>query len=340
MTKVFKKLNRMIVSPIFFGLKADRIIRNFSHNSIINLMYHGVVEKDSTYFSPRHMTIKQFERHLKYYRKEFDIITISDAFSYYRNGYKPKRKAITVSFDDGYSNNLYNALPLLEKYSIPTTIFVSGICTKDMRVRALWSDLIDCLKYFNHDEIIELDGNIFRNFKHVDHKMTINDFMKTCTVENRNRYLNDLVERYHLDNKLNSIPSEIWQILDKEQLIKLASSAVVEIGSHGHTHLNLAEIKKEEAVFELQHSKLSLENVINKEVNSLAYPDGNYNNELKNISEALGYKFQLAVNYLHDADWSDKRILNRFGISSTTTFEANVLLLNNAFRGHGFKTYS
>ena len=37
------------------------------------------------------------------------------------------KKTITISFDDGFANNLNVALPILEKYDIPVTFFVSGI---------------------------------------------------------------------------------------------------------------------------------------------------------------------------------------------------------------------
>ena len=81
---------------------------------------------------------------------------------------KPKRKTLTISFDDGYRNNLHNALPLLEKYNMKATFFVSGVCTEVMKIRALWTDIISCLKYFHKDQIIELGNRRFENFRDVE----------------------------------------------------------------------------------------------------------------------------------------------------------------------------
>ena len=59
-------------------------------------MYHGVTQKNSNYFSPRHISSDQFEKHLKYFSKEFDVISLSEAFEYLKNNYKPKRKTLTI----------------------------------------------------------------------------------------------------------------------------------------------------------------------------------------------------------------------------------------------------
>ena len=171
--KVLKKINRKIISPLLINLKGDRIIRSFASGSILNIMYHGVTRENSNYFSPRHISSDQFERHLKYFSREFDVISIAEAFDYLRNGYRPERKTITISFDDGYRNNLYTALPLLSKYNMKATFFVSGICTEEMKIRALWTDIISCLKYFHKDQIIELGSKKFKNYIEVESKINM-----------------------------------------------------------------------------------------------------------------------------------------------------------------------
>ena len=82
-------------------------------------------------------------------------------------------------------------------------------------------------------------------------------------------------------------------------------------------------------------SKDLLQGVIEKEINIVAYPFGSYNMEIKDAAGKLGYNYQMAVDYIYPEDVNDMRILNRHGIPSTTTFEANILLLNNAFRKKG-----
>lgn len=334
--KSLKEFNRKFFYPALMKMRCDKIIQKSARHDILNIMYHGVVNKNSNYFSPRHLTREQFERQLKYFAKEFDVISIPEAFEYKKNGYKPKRKTITISFDDGYVNNLYNALPVLEKYNMKTTFFISGICTEELEIRALWYDIIACLMHSHRNEIIDLGNKKFIDYFEVDSKVSLVEFLKSCKPEERNSYLSSLITKYDLKNEINKIPEEVWQILNKEELLKLSHSQVVEIGSHGHAHFNLANIDIPEAVKELECSKAALQKVLDKEIIGIAFPDGSYNDEVKDLAERLGYKYQMAVDYRLQTDKNDSRVLNRHGIPSTTTFDANILLLNYAFGKKGF----
>lgn len=76
------------------------------------LIFHGV---DNT-GAIRHMKTRKFENLLKFLTKHFTIVPLKE------NG----RDNISITFDDGYYNNLTEVLPLLKKYNIPATIFVLG----------------------------------------------------------------------------------------------------------------------------------------------------------------------------------------------------------------------
>jgi peptidoglycan/xylan/chitin deacetylase (PgdA/CDA1 family) len=333
---VLKKINRKILSPLLINLKGDRIIRSFSANSILNIMYHGVTQKNSNYFSPRHISSEQFERHLKYFSKEFDVISLSDAFEYLQNNYKPKRKTLTITFDDGYRNNLSTVLPLLEKYNMKATFFISAICTEEMKIRALWTDIISCLKFFHKNQIIQLGNRKFKNFIEVESKISLGEYLSTCEISTLTDNLNYLISEYDIEKEIQTLPVEMWKVLNKHELRELSASSNVEIGSHCHSHYKLANLDISAARKELEMSKALLQGVIEKEINIVAYPFGSYNLEIKDLAMQLGYNYQMAVDYIYKEDVNDLRILNRHGIPSTTTYEANIILLNNAFRKKGY----
>ena len=62
-----------------------------------------------------------------------------------------------------------------------------------------------------------------------------------------------------------------------------------EIGGHTVTHSNLLEIDHERAVWEIAESKIRLESLVRKPVESFAYPYGMYDAKIKNILPEAGY---------------------------------------------------
>lgn len=299
-------------------------------------MYHGVVLKNSNYFSPRHITADQFEKHLQYFTREFEIVSLEDVFEKAFDARNSKRKFITISFDDGYKNNLDTVLPLLEKYKIKSTFFISGICTEEMKVRALWPDIVACLAYFKRNELVEIGDYRFINLKEEKSGFRLSEILKHLQPVQHNLLLEEIIDKYNIKELLNKLPPEIWLQMNREEIAEFSRSEFVTIGSHGFSHYNLANVSIDEATSEMKRSKNSLEEVTGKPIDLIAYADGSYNEEVKNQAEMLGYKGQLAVKYLLESDKTDPRILNRHGISSTTTFASNMFFMNMAFQDKGF----
>jgi len=75
------------------------------------------------------------------------------------------------------------------------------------------------------------------------------------------------------------------KILGQEEIKELAESNLIEIGSHAHNHIKLSSLSDIEIEEELKTSKNKLASIINKEVISLAYPWGDFNENIKNIAK-------------------------------------------------------
>ncbi|BDD09251.1 hypothetical protein FUAX_16830 [Fulvitalea axinellae] len=77
-------------------------------------------------------------------------------------------------------------------------------------------------------------------------------------------------------------------LLTKEELRELTKEGI-EIGSHCVNHVHLARKTKEVVETELIESKKILEEVLGKRVYSIAYPFGNYNEEVMDVAQKSGY---------------------------------------------------
>jgi len=84
--------------------------------------------------------------------------------------------------------------------------------------------------------------------------------------------------------------------LNDEQIKELDMTGLVEIGSHTIYHPKLTKISASERMRELEQSKDELEELLDKEITVLAYPFGLYNDDVKALSKAVGYKAGLTYD--------------------------------------------
>lgn len=86
------------------------------------LMYHSVGDSDVLF----NVFINDLERHLSFIKnKKYNVIRLVDLIKKIKNKEKISPKTVVITFDDGYKDNCTNAFPLLKKYDIPATIFIS-----------------------------------------------------------------------------------------------------------------------------------------------------------------------------------------------------------------------
>jgi peptidoglycan/xylan/chitin deacetylase (PgdA/CDA1 family) len=85
------------------------------------VFYHRVADN-----TPNDWTIsnRQFARQIDWLEKHFDLVSLEEAQHRIRHG--NTRPAVSLTFDDGYSENCEQALPLLVKRQLPCTYFVTS----------------------------------------------------------------------------------------------------------------------------------------------------------------------------------------------------------------------
>ncbi len=78
------------------------------------------------------------------------------------------------------------------------------------------------------------------------------------------------------------------KILDKPQIISMSERGM-EIASHTHTHPDLSKMDYESQLGEMKTSKSVLEDLLQQEVLSLAYPFGRFNDDSIKAADSSGY---------------------------------------------------
>jgi len=87
-------------------------------------MYHRVRDAEADQLS---VTVARFAEQMRLLSQERRVISLASAIEELSTGVT--EPGVAVTFDDGYTDNLIHALPVLERFRIPATIFVvSGFC--------------------------------------------------------------------------------------------------------------------------------------------------------------------------------------------------------------------
>lgn len=81
-----------------------------------------------------------------------------------------------------------------------------------------------------------------------------------------------------------------------EQAKEMEESGLVEIQSHTVNHVRMTELDRNGVICQLRKSKYMIEKNMGRECDMLAYPYGDYNDEIRTAAREAGYKMQLLVD--------------------------------------------
>lgn len=110
---------KTVVAILSFVLA--RLARIFDRTSqVVVLMYHAV---DTSGWKLA-VSPKVFEQQIKYLLRRGWVVPLADVVAYAKGEKKLGAHAVAVTFDDGYRDVLEVALPILERYGIPATVFI------------------------------------------------------------------------------------------------------------------------------------------------------------------------------------------------------------------------
>lgn len=97
------------------------------------LMYHAV-ESSGWRLS---VLPKQFERQMLYLASRYTVVPLSDIVAYAEGNKKLSSHTIAITIDDGYEDTYTTAFPILRKYNLPFTVFL----TTDLRASSKLANL-------------------------------------------------------------------------------------------------------------------------------------------------------------------------------------------------------
>jgi peptidoglycan/xylan/chitin deacetylase (PgdA/CDA1 family) len=302
--KTAKKLSRWLQAHVLGGA--------------LILGYHRVASLERDEYDVC-VTPEHFDEQMEMLNRYAHPISLSQLVEHLKAGSLPS-KSVAVTFDDGYTDNLYQAKPVLEKYSVPATVFVcTGYADKEF-----WWDEMERLVTSSQADLHTLrlqlgenqfqweqpDGNsdagnleIRRQFQ-----QAIYHFLLSLDIDN----LTEAMETIRTWSGVSGDDVSTSRGMNRQELLQLTDGGLVDLGAHTRHHPMLPHLSLERQQDEIVSSKKDLENLLGIQVMGFAYPNGRATTDAKRITREAGFAF--ACTSLHNVvrPGSDLYELTRF----------------------------
>ncbi|HEY7238252.1 MAG TPA: polysaccharide deacetylase family protein [Burkholderiales bacterium] len=251
------------------------------------LAYHRVLPRPDPLL-PGEPDAAEFEARMRWLRANFNVLPLGAAVEALREDRLPRR-ALCITFDDGYADNHGVALPILRRLALPATFFVA---TGFLDGGCMFNDLVIEAVRRARGPHLRLEDIGLGHYA-------------LATVEQRVRAIDAILSRlkYFQPGQRQQVAAEIARragaavpadLMMTSDQVRSLHQAGMSVGAHTVNHPILAEIPAAEARNEMAQSRARLEDITGAPVRLFAYPNGvplrDYRREHAELARALGFE--------------------------------------------------
>lgn len=232
---------------------------------LVILMYHRVLSAPDP-LRPADITLPVFDECMSYLKRFFNVLPLSSAAARLQERSLPRR-AVAITFDDGYADNFLCAAPVLQRYELPASVFVANGFLDGGQ---MWNDtVIESVRGVSSERLDLGHLGSFDTGSWDEKRRTVYQLLgalKKLSIEER------LAEVSHIADTCR-LQAAGPLMMTSAQVAGLAEAGI-EVGAHTVNHPILAKQSAAEAAREIAESKSSLESICGRAVTTFAYPNG------------------------------------------------------------------
>jgi peptidoglycan/xylan/chitin deacetylase (PgdA/CDA1 family) len=258
------------------------------------LMYHSVMdnpEQHGASFGGIIHSTRVFARQMEIIARHYRPLALDELVKILEGCNSVPRRAVIVTFDDGYADNCEIAAPVLNRFGIPAAFYVVvdsiASCQPPWPIRVRHAFLSTRVAIWNDPAA--------RRWPLGKHDERLHAFEAACV--HCGRLAGEAQENavVAIETQLDSAPYAPNQrlMMSWEQLHTLGKQGHV-VGSHTLSHPNVAQLGAREAEQELCASKQKLEQQLSQPVWHFSYPnpvlDPHCTDETAALSRRVGYR--------------------------------------------------
>ncbi len=302
-------------------------------------MYHHIADLQSDVWDIA-VSPSNFEQHLEVLNQQKNVVSLYEMIDILQTN-TLKHDAIAISFDDGYLDNYTTAVPLLKKYDLPATFFITS--KQPGHSDFFWWDELEYIFLFAEnlpgyfEMIIDsktikatLDNETLLSpalqakhekwnaceelppTKRGELFYKVWEVLKPLSTSQQSQYLSKIKTWSNA-----TMPAEsLYKVMSTDQVLAVANDSLFSIGAHTQTHIALGFHDYDTQKNEIEGNRNYLKTVTEKNIDLLAYPYGNYNTATQDICSECGLKAAFTTESLHIATLTQPYRLGRFKVEN------------------------
>src|SRR4030095_4887925 len=231
------------------------------------LIYHRVLPSVDTLF-PSTVDAERFDEQMSWVAAALNVVPLHEGIEMAQEGRLPTR-APSITFDDGYADNIEVGLPILLRHGLCATFFVASGFLDGGR---MWNDTI--IEAIRRAPGTAIDLAFLGLGRYVldtpqARRAAIND------VIGKLKYLPPVARQNQTDALDHAVGADLPRaMMMRGAQLRALHAAGMAIGAHTVTHPILARLDHAEALSEIRAGREALEAIIGARVGLFAYPNG------------------------------------------------------------------
>lgn len=213
-----------------------------------------------TYYLHDETSLEVFEQTLLWFKSRYNIVSIQEIREHIYEG-RTLKNSCMLSVDDGWRSTYDVIFPVMKKYNLPFTIFVSPYMMETGMNFWYYT-----MKFCNQEELKEM---IIKRglFTEKVRKYPCELIFKEMKIDE----VYDVLNQYLQKHPEISIPRGF---VNTQEVLEMQKSGLVEIGAHTMVHPILKGESDDRAKSEIVDSVTNLSSILDRQVKSFAYPNG------------------------------------------------------------------
>jgi len=270
--------------------KALEFNKSINHPALgIIWCLHRVLPEKSTFHENQELEVSPefFESLIIQYQSAgYKFVPLDEIVStkLHQYRYPWQHKFIHITFDDGFEDIYQYAFPILKKYNIPFTIYLSTDII-DNKALVWWLSLEKII--LTNDEIYLADDTMYYCKTKTTKKETFTVLLQAIfnSAETPSVVFQRLFSSYqtYFETGYNQTLTDI-------EIKEMIDSGLCTIGAHAVSHPILTKLDTEQCNYEIYHSKKILKERFGVPVEHFSYPYSFWNEQVKECVNQAGYR--------------------------------------------------